>query len=334
MTDIALPYDLAPSQIDWRLVRNVAVAESPISRSVQRQARPGDRWQATLRWDVLDRRRASALAAWLDEASRADREALIPAYGTERLRGAYAANGRAAMTRPWHAQGEMAQWVFPAGLSSALGTRGARLWQTDATLRYAERTFTLPQSARVAVTADLPAVTLWGAIIELRQGGSTVASATYTPAQAATAGRALVASGTLPAGTASVRLAIQAIPGEMEFGDVLAQMALSVSAIASPGTRSMNVTGASGTPALVAGEMLTVQTSAGWELLRVTHDAYAVSSPMTIYFEPALRGTLAAGAAVLVAYPFARMRVAESASAATYEGPVKSAFALDLVEVF
>jgi hypothetical protein len=81
MTDYMLPPDLVPSEIEWRIIDNVATYQSPLSGSVRTYARPGNRWGARLTFrskSGADRRRLMALAMilrgranrlWLTDAS-------------------------------------------------------------------------------------------------------------------------------------------------------------------------------------------------------------------------------------------------------------------------
>ena len=68
MTDIVWPIDLIPASVEWRLIDNVSVSQSPFSGAVRRVSRPGTRWAARLTFPPMNganRHRVMALIASL-----------------------------------------------------------------------------------------------------------------------------------------------------------------------------------------------------------------------------------------------------------------------------
>lgn len=68
MTDLVWPVDIIPSEVEWRLIDNVSVSQSPFSGATRRVSRPGTRWGARLTFNNLsgaNRHRVMALVAAL-----------------------------------------------------------------------------------------------------------------------------------------------------------------------------------------------------------------------------------------------------------------------------
>lgn len=65
MADVILPIDLIPSAVEWRLIDNSGVFSSPLSGTVRRVSRPGNRWGARLTYANLNAAKRHRLMALL-----------------------------------------------------------------------------------------------------------------------------------------------------------------------------------------------------------------------------------------------------------------------------
>lgn len=90
------------------------------------------------------------------------------------------------------------------------------------------------------------------------------------------------------------------------------------------------------------GQFLELQTSRGWQLVRLQHDvdqiaginygSVTVAHVGRMTFEPALRGSVAVNAAIQHVSPVCRMRLATSESTAVVDAPNFSGFTFDMLE--
>ena len=72
-TSLIAKHELGPaSKVSLTLDRNVAVVESPFTRTAQRQIRGGARWRATLDYDPYTGEEVDHMVAWMDRVSRGD----------------------------------------------------------------------------------------------------------------------------------------------------------------------------------------------------------------------------------------------------------------------
>lgn len=67
MSEISFPYTsvASPTEINWSLVTNTRVFESPFTRTSQVLEMPGARWKATMRWVLLTKIECLILRAFL-----------------------------------------------------------------------------------------------------------------------------------------------------------------------------------------------------------------------------------------------------------------------------
>lgn len=344
MTDIALPYDLCPSKITWTLNRNIAVAESPTSRVTQEQGRAGDRWQATVNWENLIDGRAYALASYLDQVSKVGNYALLPVLHNE-LRSDFTKTESLLLTQGWTKPAELAKWGVATNLYARIVTSHLHLRNLGSTPGPLSRQLPVVPNYPVAIVLDIPAYlgAGWrlfansGATALLDVGGSGVSGMGRKTFQ-------VIPTTTLL--TINIYASQSATPfAQQDFGDLQVYQ-VTRSEGASAGATVMGVKGqytgdGIEAEAFKAGQFVTLETSAGFELKRLLEDVRpiggAVENGVSVYaggngvFEPALRGAVAFNSTVYH-HPWCRMRLASRASSADISAPLLHGFNVDFIE--
>lgn len=342
MTDIALPYDLCPSKVTWTLDRNVADVESPFSRVNQAQGRPGDRWRAAVTWDEMDGDKAHVLAAWLDQISKGRNYALLPVQQNDLSRSSLAVVS--SLQSAWAAAGSLTGWTA-TNLRNP-GVRGGFLCVTPTAVgaAYYERTITVTANGKYLLIFDVPDQPA-SYQITITDGASTPITLYDSGVSAAYGRQAVLLAST----TSSMVVRLSALGGPAAitlYGDISLAKAVS-SGGGSAGQKVISnlvglpVSDYSGLKHFVAGQFVTVKTSAGFELKRAalntdlqTSSTFGVGVRAGSFFafEPALRGNVAGLDVMVFLEPWCRMRLAKRESSASISAPLQHGFSVDFVE--
>lgn len=325
MTILALPAIPGVESVDWDIERNVAVQQSPLGHTLQRQVRGGDRWRCTLNFPLYQHDDAGVLEAFLREATRGDRWLyLSPPQNS--LRGNWAPaelvdNGRFVT--------DASGWT-PTSATLSVNARRLRILNTSAATGYA--------NDPVAVETGKPHVLLaerrrgkaaaWKA--ELRNGTAAEVTATDT-----TEGRT-IALWTPSVSSSHVRLFCNtAVAGDYVYwSNVSLSRCLQVNGASQTGNR-LNVDGgpASVSAAIRAGSYVGVLAGTQYQLLQLTEDLDTDSTGAgTLVFEPGLRASPADNAPVIVRAPFARFIIPSHSAPAAVSSPNLHGFSISLIE--
>lgn len=344
MTDIAFPSELAPASMDWRLERNVTTLTNPLSKTNQYIGRGGDRWRCTLTMPTLNDVDAGILTAWLDQISRADNWALINPFqslaaGTESgtsfidMNGSWRSQVNAAGTFPnWNQNNLLLPGYLNAGYASIYGNA-----TTPASMT---RNFTVVVGAYYLVAVDFPPQEFPGRIRV--KCGSTVL---FDSGSVSMPGRivALVS----PTTTTMQVLLYAGFDGTAYantfYGDVSVARAYTVEQAAPAGLNTIVIQGAQTTSAsLRVGQFVSIPSSAGYELKRLTRDVIqvgggtlngiSVNHAGRMAFEPALRGAVAVNAAIQHVDMVCRMKLATPSSISQVSAPNFTATTFELIE--
>ena len=92
MSEISFPYTsvASPTEINWSLVTNTRVFESPFTRTSQVLEMPGARWKATMRWGLLTKIECLTLRAFIASLRGRSIAFILYDYSHPTPRGAYA----------------------------------------------------------------------------------------------------------------------------------------------------------------------------------------------------------------------------------------------------
>lgn len=320
---VAYPGHLV-EQVVLTLLRSGVSVESPLSGAIQRLVRQGDRWKADITLPIYQDRQAGMLATFLDQLSRYDRWAYIspPAFGLGTASITNAVTNGDLMTNATTA------W---SGNGASISANAQKLVITNSAAAegYAIQSVNLSAGSWCFVGDCCPTGGSPGlnARMELRDGGgSLVAGTSWTEA-----GRILLRTQIGSSGTYFLRIYTNSsVNGLSVAVDNIAYYPTpSANATASAGATTIAlVTNSVGT--MLAGEFVTISTSAGYELKRLTDDYAANNTP--IYFEPALRGSVSVGAPILYAAPFFKAVLSEQESVTTISAPNIHGFTIAVTE--
>ncbi len=347
MADLIFPPSLNGfvRRITWTLERSVLAPTSPLSFTTQRidQGRTA-RWRASVEMTTLDPDQAALLATWLDQISRAEHVGLVPVVQNT-ISGTESANLQ-PLTGLMSSPAEVAVWQASYYQGLALPPYE----QSGDLVIYAGNTTNNFATRPVNVTVGLPYLVSIDAPPQVSPGSASVFSA-------ALASSLFTAS--LLVGRATVQLTpttTQLVPllrptsgaaafTQSRYSNVKINRCLLAEQASAAGANTLIAYGGqSVAPQLLfkRGQFLELQTSRGWQLVRLQHDvdqlaginygSVTVAHVGRMTFEPSLRGAVAVNAAIQHVSPVCRMRLARPESVSTSDTPLFSAFSFDLVE--
>lgn len=354
MPTIPFPPDLCSAKLSFSLERNVGIAESPISRAVQRQIRGGDRWRVAVELPPAlhtDRQFAQALS-FLDQMSRGDTTCWMSPPQSQQT-GAWnpqnlVSNGDWLLGTPgsavipnWQSQADLT--VFTDGQGRLQLDRSG----TGGGITFSQNFFPVTANKQYAAVTDLSLFDTLATVSYVNSDASTCIQ--HAPATVPTRRLSMGA----PTGSV-VSAYVQMTGSQFSKGTVgsLVFAECGIADAASPaGQNVFHILGYTGNAtvggylpgALKAGTFFAVPTTAGVELKRLVRDynpqqAIAYNSVNylhgNLFFEPALRGSITAYSPVLIYRPFAKFRLAKAESAGTYGPPILGTFAFELIEDF
>lgn len=318
MTILALPSIPGIKSLNWKLARNVAVAESPLGGTVQRVVRAGNPWLFDLNFPEYLGDNAGLLSSWLVQASRGDRWF-------------YLSPPQNSVRGNWNPLDLISNGRFRDGVTTG--------WTaTSATLSVNARTLKIknPGAAQgnayqdVMMEAGKPHVLLADGYRGLSTNGiievhRTAGGFEYGTGNTAVPTRfALLGSPTV----AAMRIVLwsgTAVNGDdTRYGGVSLTRCLQVNGAGQSGTR-LNVDGgpASINAALKAGEFVCLLVGTLYQLIQLTEDFDTDSTGAgTLVFEPVLRGSPADNAAVIVRNPFVRCFLPEHMAEERIRAPI------------
>lgn len=334
MTGIAVPYFPGFKAIHWQLERNVSVAESPLSRTVQRIVRTGDRWRCTLVTPPLQNDDAAVLKAFLSQAARGDtwfylsppqnmkRGSFLPA---EYLLNTDFSSGTAS-------------WAADTNIAVNANNRSMRILVTGGAPNSngAIQNVTLAGgdvNSPFALIADLPNASLANSpALELRNQS----------------GGGLIAGGNFAAGDRAVLVATPTVAGVYYRLALNAEALNKFAYLKNPSlTRILQVNGGSQTGSqlnikaapvsanafLKAGQYLTVKSGSKWQMVELVQDADSFSDgTATLFFEPTLRVSPSDSDPIIVTNPFVRMFISKHSHDHDITAPNFYGFQIDAQE--
>ena len=348
MADILFPPLLCPAAITWTLERSIGVFESPLSFATQRVVRSGARWRATVQMPPMDAESAALLTAWLDQISRAENCGLVP-VAQNRDAGTEAATFVSAQA-PFTAANVVNDWNGSRGF--AAGLLIPPYYQSGDLVLYSGNTTENRTAPAFSATAGLPYAAVLDVPLQPAPPTWRVTGASGSPVHFTSVGVQGRSIGTWNAVTAQNVVDLFIGNGSTPFTQsrytsiTLNRILITEQTASAGATRVTLMGGNSAAPALAMrrGQYFEIRTSAGWELKRLTTDVDLIAAVTfngnsvnhfgNAVFEPALRGSVAANAAILTHKPVCRMRLAEPNSSSTADGPLFTGATFDLVEWF
>lgn len=328
MTVIALPSIPGFASVEWALERNVATFESPLTRVAQRLSRTGHRWRVKLQCPQFQNNDAGIMAAWLDQISRGDRWFYLspPQNG---VRGAWSPAN--LLSNGDFAADATTGWTAVASTLS-INARRLRVKNSGASIGVARQDFTGEANKPYVVLADAFFGNVSSAKLSFRNSATDAEIAGL--AIVAPARGVLLVTPTVTTQRLQLRTETAVSGDSVLYGGVSATRCLQVNGASQTGNR-LNVDGGplSTNAALRAGEFICVKVGTLYQLVRLVEDFDTDSTGAgVLVFEPLLRGSPADNDPVIVRYPFARFRLAESMSVESVRAPNFRGFTLEGVE--
>ncbi len=316
------------SRLVMRLETNVAIAQSPIARAVQRQIRAGARWLASLQYEVLLDSDIDAMSSWLDRAVRGDTLLAIESDANLRL-GTFTPTELAAS---WSLG--TTGWTTSQTALTVDGDTALVRVSVNNTSGYITKTYNVVAGATYAIALDVVSIggaNAAGGLLQVLEGG-TARSVCFSQTD-----QKLLCVVTPVGTTIALRIyPAKVLPAALDtiaaFGAVSVQRCL-VAATSNGAFAVRDTAGTTTGVALKRGQMISVLTSAGWELKRVSAPALINSAGVAACaVEPGFRGTWADGNPVLVGVPFGIYRPSLNESGASYSPGCLAAFAFEIEE--
>ncbi len=331
MNTIPMPALAGVQSVDWRLERNSAVFESPLSRAAQRIERSGDRWRCTLQFPpaLLSSVEAGVLMAWLDQIS----SPLNYAY-----------------LSPPHNQFVGTWWgTYGETLTNGAFLSDVTSWSgTSATLAFNARRMKVKNSGAASGSARQNVTLNFGKnvlIVDAYRAGITAVKAKIArqsddaveaDSGAITAPSRIVLAVTPTVQPMRVELYVDSAVSadSVMFGGASLTRCLAVDGASQTGNRLTFDSGLnSQTGMLRAGQFFSVKQGSFYGLHRLVEDVDTDSGGSgVLVFEPALRASPADNDPIILRNPFSRFRVAETMSAQAIRAPMFQGVAVDLVE--
>lgn len=339
MTDIAFPSLIGAAQLDWRLDRNVAVFTNPISKTVQRVARGGDRWHATVTVPTIQGSDAARVSAWLDQVSRGDNWGLVPVFQNDTTGTESASANFSSLQGPWATAG-LTGWSATNCIQNYVSDGMLVLFSGSTAPGYISKTFTVVVGAPYEIIVDTPPQSGNNRITAIC--GSTVLSG---DAAAPVYGRRRI----IVTPTTTAMTVFLYAGGDTDtfsravYGDLSITRAFTIETAAAAGSTELLVQGGlDGTDNFKAGQFVCISTTAGMELKRVMRTVRMIGGVTVngininhfgrLSIEPALRGSVAASEAINHVSPWCRMQLANPSSQAVIGPPLRHGFSVELIE--
>lgn len=347
MADLIFPPSLVPKRVEWTLERNVAAFESPLTYTAQRVSRASARWRASIEMPRLDASETAMLSAWLDQVSKAENCGLVPVFqnymlGTETA-------GFVSGQAPFSAANIAAEWNGQRGFTNGLllppyfQSGDLVVYSGNSTANQTVSAFSATSGLPYAVILDVPIQTNPPAWYVANAGVSTIQFSAPDVVGRSIAALFAPAGGQLVVG---LRPGNGATPfTQSRYSSLTVNRILIAQGTAAAGSSTVQVyAGNSNAPGLAMrkGQFCQIATSRGYELKRLSVDVDLIGgvvlNGVTVnhlgraVFEPALRGSVAASAAILTHQPVCRMRLAQAQSSSTIDAPMFGGFAFEMLE--
>lgn len=343
MTDLAFPSDLAPESMEWKLERNVTTITNPLSKTSQYIGRAGDRWRCTMTMPKSNGIDAGILTSYFDQISRAENFALVSppqnyALGSES--GSTFTDQNGSWRSQANAAGNFPNWTQTNLLLPAYLAGGwASIYGSATTPATMARNFTVTVGAYYLVVVDVPPQE-FTARMRVKCGSTTL----FDSGNVSAAGR--IVALVVPTTTTMQVLIYAGFDGtayaNTYYGDISVTRCYTVEQASAAGSNSVVIQGGITNPSLRVGQFVGIQSSWGFELKRLTREVVqigggsinglAVNHVGRLLFEPALRGSVAVGAAIQHVDMACRMKLATPSSVSTVQAPNFTGMTFELVE--
>lgn len=327
MSTIVFPPSRTPAQATWELTHNVAGGSNPWGQ-VQRISRGSPVWSCSFAMPTLEGEDMAIFESFMAQAARGDVRFYMP--HPEPLRGSF--DNRELLGTNWF-DGSTG-WSVTSGETFTIGSRLARLAANDTGVTWAfSPNVALTAGMAVCMVADSLPGSSENARIQIVDGatGSAIGDTADTaPARLITSGL-VVNTGNH---TCRLRMNSPAAGLDIYWASASLSRCLLVNGASQSGS-SLNVD--AGDPStnglLKVGDMFTVMIDGVPSLHRLTRDLDTNSSGEgTLYFEPALPGSPADNAPIILRNPFCRMYIPSHNASSVYKPPMHGSFALEAVE--
>lgn len=328
MSTIVFPPSLTPAQATWELTNNVAGGSNPWGQ-VQRISRGSPVWSCSFAMPTLEGEDMAIWQAFEAQAARGDVRFYMP--HPEPLRGSF--DNSELLTN-----GDFTNGTTGWGTSGTAISAGSRLLRVE---------YNVPSGGGADARQDAPleagqAVVFVAAALPGNVAGVQLRlddPATSTVATTSATGPSLVVLSHLAQQTGNYRFRLRhrsnVVQGDYVYwAFASASRCLLVNGAAQSGS-SLNVDAgdASTNGLLKVGDMFTVMIDGVPSLHRLTRDLDTDSSGEgTLYFEPALPGSPADDAPIILRNPFCRMYIPAHNASSAYKPPMHGSFALEAVE--
>lgn len=327
MTTLVFPPSLTAAKIEFGPSRFVASNQSPYGQ-LQRVIRGANPWRASIQMPPLTGEDRAIWEAFMDEASRGDRHMLIHSHAYSQ-RGSF---GSAELMSNPHFTAGTTGWTA-SGATLTAGSRLLRVQNSGAAEGYAYQVAALTAGDSIVVVADMLEGSVAAAEIEVYDvtGAAVIANATATAA-----GRLIVTATAVTTGNHQVRLKVNtSVSGNyVYYQQASVSKCALVNGVSQTGNK-LNIDGLDVNTAglLKIGDMFCVYVDSVPHLARLTRDLDSNASGLaTAFFEPALPGSPANNAAVIIRRPFARFFNPLHGHSGTYTPPNIGAFSFDCIE--
>lgn len=327
MSTIVFPPSLTPAQATWELTHNVAGGSNPWGQ-VQRISRGSPVWSCSFAMPTLEGEDMAIWQAFEAQAARGDVRFYMP--HPVPLRGSF--DNSELLVNGDFTNGTSGWSTTEASLVA--GSRLLKVTNASANEGRAEQFVSLTAGRSVVVVADWLAGNVATAEVLIRDvtAGSTLATVTST-----TPGRIIVSATVANTGSHLLQLRVNTnVAGDYVYYE---SASMSRCMITDGGSQTgtkltvRNAIPASTNGQLKRGDMFTVMIDGVPSLHRLTRDFDSNSTGRgTLFFEPALPGTVSDGQPVILRNPFCRMYIPSHNASSAYKPPMHGSFALEAVE--
>lgn len=328
MSTIVFPPSLTPAQATWELAHNVAGGSNPWGQ-VQRISRGSPTWSCSFAMPTLEGEDMAIWQAFEAQAARGDVRFYMP--HPEPLRGSF--DNSELLVNGDFANGA-AGWTVFNSASLIVGSRLAKIQNGAASFGEIRQTLTLTAGRSYCVILDWMAGNIAAAAVQVfdSTAGSNIASTSSTAE-----GRIIVAFVANNTGSHIFRFILNSnVAGNyIYFAFASAHRCMVTDGGSQTGTKLTvrNAIPASTNGQLKRGDMFTVMIDGVPSLHRLTRDFDSNSTGRgTLFFEPALPGTVSDGQPVILRNPFCRMYIPSHNASSAYKPPMHGSFALEALE--
>lgn len=326
MSTLVFPPSLTPAKTEWGLQRNVSNNQSPYGQ-VQRSARGSDPWYAAVHMPTKDftQEDARIFSAFIAQATRGDRHFYLHNHAHSQ-RGSF--SDAELLTNPTF--DGTTGWTA-SGSTIREGSRLLRVENSGAAEGYAYQSVSLTAGDAVCFIADMLAGSASSAEIEIYDdtGLAIIASANGS-------GRLVCSAVVANTGTHQFRLKVNtAVSGDyLYFAQATASVCGLVNGASQTGASlTLDTLAASTNGLLKAGDKFCVYVDSVPHMVELTRDLDTnASGQARAFFEPALPGSPADNAPVIIRKPFARMYVPSHSYTAMHAPPSLTGYAFDCLE--